>query len=381
MRKYTPFLLALLCLLLIGSCQKESIAPTAEVVDETQFLQLNTIEDLERFEKEWQANTGTSRHSNFGKTIILKANSNNALQDAVNAAGRFGRVILEKGNHIQETTVTISHPVFIIGEEGARLTTNVPAQIGQGVVQTAFHIYEGNRVVIWGLEMINRVEGGAAFIIEDAQRAVIAKTNMYNYQTGVIIQQGDKSLIWKNNIQLTPKSLAFEFFVAYGIVNINGDAVKITANKVTNGVFGIWACDKNGEARFNETFNNFIGFILCNVPPNDIALESGSAVGGSEEPGNRWQVTNNHSHDNFDAGYLVVDGANNNFLIDNRGGNNGTFDIDLTTDTERFGFPVPGSFENFVDAGSFDNISIKDCGENNLVIGGQQVDTSVDACF
>ena len=375
MRKYTSFLLALLCLLLIGSCQKESIAPTAEVVDETQFLQLNTIEDLERFEKEWQANTGTSRHSNFGKTIILKANSNNALQDAVNAAGRFGRVILEKGNHIQETTVTISHPLFIIREEEARLTTNVPALTEPGAIQSAIHIKEGNRVVIWGLEMINRIEGGGAILVEDSKRATIAKNRFFNYQTGVTVEQGDKALIWKNLITLTPKSLGFPLSV--GIVIVNGDEAKVVQNKVSNAIFGIFASDRNGEAKSNEMHNNIFGMILCNA--QGATIESGPIQ--SEEPCNHWQVTNNYSHDNLQIGYLVIDGANNNFLVDNRASNNGLYDMELTADSERFGFLTPKSFENFVDAGQFDNISIKDCGENNLVIGGQQVDTSVDACF
>ena len=45
MRKYT-LLGAVFCFLLITSCQKESIAPLPEIIDESQFLQLNTIEEF-----------------------------------------------------------------------------------------------------------------------------------------------------------------------------------------------------------------------------------------------------------------------------------------------------------------------------------------------
>ena len=94
-----------------------------------------------------------------------------------------------------------------------------------------------------------------------------------------------------------------------------------------------------------------------------------------------WHIEHNHSHDNPLGGYLVVIGANNNTLVDNQGGNNGTYDIELTTNTNRFGFPVPGSFENHVDAGIFPNVTIKDCGEGNTVTGGIQINTERDICL
>ena len=45
-----------------------------------------------------------------------------------------------------------------------------------------------------------------------------------------------------------------------------------------------------------------------------------------------------------------------------------------------FGFLTPKSFENKVMAGEFQDIRIKDCGQNNVVIGGQLVDNSQDPC-
>lgn len=378
MRKQFVILTALVGVLLITACTKETLIVPVELENPENLqapFSLETEEELEAFEKELQAITSNSRNG-FGRTIILKANSHNALQHAVNSVGRFGKVVLKKGHHLQEGTVTISNPVYIIGEEGAKLTTNVPAYTGTGILHSAFHILGGSRVVIWGIEMTNKIDGGTAIIIEDSKKAVIAKSNINNYQTGILIEQGDQALIWKNTVRLTPKATEFEF--PFGITVVNGDKVKITANKVSNALFGIWACDRNGEARFNETYNNVIGLILCNVPIS-IPLESG--IIGSEEPGNHWQVEHNYSHDNASTGYLVIDGANNNSLVNNKAGNNGAYDMELTTDSQRFGFFTPRSFENFVDVGFYDDITIKDCGDNNTIIGGRRIDTSVDACF
>ena len=55
--------------------------------------------------------------------------------------------------------------------------------------------------------------------------------------------------------------------------------------------------------------------------------------------------------------------------------------MELTGDTGRFGFLAPTSFDNFVDARSYQDLMIKDCGTNNVVNGGVQIDTGVDACF
>ena len=121
MRKYT-FLLAVFCLLFITACQKESIAPSPETVDESQFLQLNTVEDLENFEKLLANEDIASSRSNWhGAIIRVPKNSKNALQKAIHDAGRFGLVLLEKGDHYEDGTVLIEQPVYILGRKGLRL--------------------------------------------------------------------------------------------------------------------------------------------------------------------------------------------------------------------------------------------------------------------
>jgi len=114
---------------------------------------------------------------------------------------------------------------------------------------------------------------------------------------------------------------------------------------------------------------NFIGIILCCVPDEGFTLPGGELV-GSALSGTQWKATGNNATGNLDAGYLVIDGANNNLLVANNASNNGTYDIDLTADTYRFGFLTPASFENRVIAAPFANIRIKDCGNDNIISGG-----------
>lgn len=379
MRKYT-FLMALLCLLCLTACQKENLAPLPEPIDESQFLQLNTVEDLENFEKMLVNDEIAASRSNWhGGVIHLRNNSKNELQQAIHDAGRYGLVVLDKGNHYEDGTILIEQPVYILGRKGAKLISQVSLVEEIGVVQPVFHIHQTERVTIWGVEMIGKENGGGTgILVEGSPRVALSKNIISNFQMGIAIEQSNQSLMWKNNISNTPRALLGEIQLSVGIVLVNGEDARIISNTITNGIFGIFASDKNGVAQGNETFGNLFGMILCNVQPM-IPLPSG--VIGSEVPCENWSVQSNYSHDNFDVGYLIIDGANNNKLINNRGGNNARVDMDLTGDSQRFGFFTPKSFDNFVDARSFQDLTIKDCGENNRVRGGVQIDTSERACF
>jgi len=379
MRK-SIFLLGTICLLFTWSCQKETLAPAPETVDESQFLQLNTIDDLEAFDKllenEASANSRSSWH---GKVVRVPKNSKNRLQKAIQDAGRFGLVLLEKGNHYEEETVLIEHPVYILGRRGAKLISDVRLVDEIGVVQPAIHVNNTTRVTIWGIQLDARANGGGTgILVENSTKTVVSRSIINNFQAGIMLEHGNQTTMWRNNISITPRGLSENLALAFGITIINGDDARVIGNKITGGVFGIWACDRNGVAQENEAYGNLIGIILCNVP---LSIPLASGLTGSEEPGNNWFTKNNYAHDNFDVGYLVIDGANNNTLIDNRGGNNARVDMELTMDTYRFGFLTPKSFENTVVAGKYPNLTIKDCGTDNVVNGGVQIDTGVDACF
>lgn len=379
MRKYT-FLMAILCLLFLTACQKETIAPLPDTIDETQFLQLNTIEDLIEFEKMVeQEDAAISRGNLFGKVIHVQGGSKNAIQDAIQEAGRYGLVILDKGKHYEDGTILIEQPVYVLGRTGASIISSTKLVEEIGVVQPVFHIHQTTRVTIWGIEMQGKANGGGTgILVEGSNKIALSKNTITNFQMGIAIEQSDNALIWKNEITNTPRALIGEIQLSVGIVVVNGENARLIQNTVSNAIFGIFASDKDGVAQKNEVYGNLIGMILCNVQPI-IPLASG--VIGSEVPCKNWAVQDNHAHDNFDVGYLVIDGANNNTIINNRGGNNARVDMDLTGDTNRFGFFTPKSYSNFVDVRSYTNLTIKDCGEHNRIRGGVMIDTSERPCF
>ena len=76
----------------------------------------------------------------------------------------------------------------------------------------------------------------------------------------------------------------------------------------------------------------------------------------------------------------LIDSANNNLLVGNTGSGNAVYDCELTGDTFRFGFLTPAAYENSVFI-SDPSYTVKDCGNDNTVLGGDQVDITADPCF
>jgi len=313
--------------------------------------------------------------------VLLPAGSVDALADAIAAVGPGGTVLLQSGTHFESGTVEISAPVTLVGKRGAVLeSVTTLAGAYPLVVEAALHIRGTTGVTVKGIDFRAPAgsNGNCAVLIEDANDVLVADNRIQGYQFGVLNQGGDGVEITGNRIRVSTLWQTGEVPEAHGIVNINGLGTRITDNQVSDGLFGIWACDRDGRASGNTVSTSFIGLILCKVP-NENFLISGQDR-ASASPGAGWQVHGNFASAN-DWGYLVIDGANNNTLTNNAASGSGTYDMELTSDTFRFGFLTPGSFDNTVNAGAHKNLVIKDCGNNNTVTGGVQVDTTVDPCF
>lgn len=315
-----------------------------------------------------------------GPAVEVPAGSVDALADAIAAAGEGGTVLLKAGDHHESNTVTITHKVTIIGEAGATLISDTFPFTTSGTMKPALHVYNTAQVVIYGLEILPEGDiGGTAIFIENAPGTRVANNTIREHEVGIIIHQGDRSNIEDNTIVATDAGLNGEIPVADGILLVNGDFVEIKGNNVSNAILGIFASDRKGLLIDNETFNNFVGMILCNVPAG--VPTPGGEIVGSETNATKWVVRNNNNHDNFDIGLLVIDGANQNLLTNNEGGNNGRYDIELAGDSERFGFFTPTSRETRVVTGNVDGLVIKDCGVDDQIIGDAiLVDTSADPC-
>lgn len=242
------------------------------------------------------------------------------------------------------------------------------------------HIITTNHVLVQNLEINSSSDGGIAFLVEKSDRCAFISNNFNGFQTAVINEKSKELVIIDNEIVNGGIWQTGVTTAAHSIINMNGESCYMADNEISNSFFGVWACDKFGTYVNNNTHGNYIGLILCNVPIA-LFLPSGELT-GSLSPADNWKVRDNSSSDNIDAGYLVIDGAKGNVLMNNAASNNGTYDIELVGDSERFGFFSPTSSDNYVDLGEYTGLTVKDCGAGNTIEGDpNMVDTSLDSCF
>lgn len=311
--------------------------------------------------------------------IEVPAESQDALALAIAEAGEGGTVILKAGNHYESSTVNIRQTVTIRGEEGAILISDVLPDAITTVIEPAFHIQEAANVVIIGLTMRPvAAVGGTGILVENAERAYLVGNTMTDFQFGILIEEGDFARIVNNKIATTTAWQTGEVSVANGLVVINGANTRLIGNVCTNSFIGTFPCDLNGLYLGNITTNNFIGNILCNVPSGASIMPDGRAT-GALIPSSNWLVLYNKSVDNLNVGFLVIDGANNNYLSGNEAGNNGTYDFEFAGESERFGFFTPPSVRN--KAIISNKYTVKDCGIENDITGGIVIDTTIDPCY
>lgn len=372
------FVISILGVALLAGCTRDkAVEPVIPDSPQSKYDQadLEVIRDLEKLDAEMELQLTKSA---AGK-VELADGSVDGLAAAIAATGPGGTVLVKTGEHRESGTVTITHPVTILGEASANLVFDTKPQPPK--VIPALHLLNAPNVTIWGLKIRAKEDvGNTAILVENSPHAAIGRNTIIEYQYSVLLQNADHSRVYRNTITATPVWQTGELANVFGIVVINGDKVRIVRNDISNALFGVWPCDRDGSALDNTLHGNYIGMLLCTVLDGDFVYPSGDNS-GTDASSTGWRVVGNQSTGNLDAGYLAIDGANNNFLKNNDASNNGTYDIELTGDSYRFGFLTPKSFSNTVIAGQFPNLKIKNCGENNTVVGGQLVDNAQDPCF
>ncbi len=315
--------------------------------------------------------------------VEIPAGSTNALEQAINNACANGVIYLKAGTHTENNPITITKSIKIVGEAGAVLkvksSLNTPnPTTGERVLNPALHFLNAPRSAILDVDIQSfPADGSTAILLENSNESAVLRCKIGKFQSAIMVEKSDRVAIMRNTVVSTT---AWQTGTdgAESIVVINGKSAYISDNDVSNALFGIWPCDKWGTVERNYTHDNYLGIILCKVPLGGYVLPSGRGV-GAEFSSTGVKTLNNKSTDN-QWGILVIDGANNSLLVNNELARNAAYDIELTTDTYRFGFLTPMSFNNVVNAGSFPNIRIKDCGRNNRITGGVRVNTATDPC-
>jgi hypothetical protein len=243
-------------------------------------------------------------------------------------------------------------------------------------VEPALHIKGTHDVVIEGISLepsSTPLAGGTAIVVEDAPDVVVQDNVITDFQFGVIIHEGDEAEVRNNDIFL-PADVG-----GRGVSSVNGHGVEILDNRVSGGVMGVFCGGLHGRCSGNLVGGATLGFILCKVREGVFDIAGNTA--GTEFAASGWYVANNVASQN-QWGYLVIDGATENTLVNNIGSDNARYDLELAGDSERFGFFTPPSSENVVIQDAGNPLIIKDCGQNNMVSGEViLVDKEVDLCF
>ena len=358
------------------ACETRHPVPTEpQQQTATPTISQETQDDLARLEHIGNDPVAYYTASTDHRTVEVPAGSHNALQTAIGAAGREGVVIVERGMHTEDNMVTISAPVTLVGERGSTIKfdtqplTIEPPPAGT-VLDVGLYILNTREVNIWGLTILPVGPiGGTAILVQNSPEVVIGGNTIREHQWSVLVQNGDRVRLWGNRVAASLTWQTGAIPESEGMILINGKRGLIANNEVSGGFFGIWPCDTIGVYTNNYTHGNMYGVILCCVPEDAFPLPNGEVV-GSRIPTTSWFVANNRSSDNFDTGYLIIDRANNNLLINNAASGNPVYDIELSGDSFRFGFLTPHCRNITVIAGR-QNPLVKDCGENNTIIGGR----------
>ncbi len=382
---------------MIAACAKNELSDPASKATDSLDKQLSSIEtkedvfhflethhpayDVTQLEtvKEMLQDVAKSDFQRSGNTVELGAGSADGLQGAIDEAGAGGTVLIKAGEHMENGLVTIGHEIHLRGEEGAVMTfSNKLAPVTDPALDGGIHFLDASQSSVQNIDFRGGIGGsGVLMFVEESHRMNIRDNVISNFQFAVLIQNSNRLRISKNTITGQSDWLADPNSTSLGITVINGRACSLVGNTINNNVFGIWMCDKGGLSWGNSTFGNFYGQILCKVPFGDFMDFQGQEI-GAEQSASNWLVAMNADYDNFYAGIVVIDGANKNTLLANKGGGNASYNVELAGDSQRFGFFTPQSFKNWVY--SFKDQVIKDCGEGNRVSGGVKVDVGVDIC-
>lgn len=130
-------ILALL-VLIFAACQKE--LPQLEQPESEENQLVNDVTEQVAKAQQQELKLAFLTKSIPADAVELAAGSVDGLAAAIAEAGEGGTVLVKAGEHLERGTVTVSHRVKIIGEEGAVILSGTQHLYSVGYVQPALHI-------------------------------------------------------------------------------------------------------------------------------------------------------------------------------------------------------------------------------------------------
>ncbi len=376
------FRISLFAALVITSCQKPNDASVATQPSDENLYFKPTDAYLQKLQG-YIDNTSVTARDACSWTEI-PAGSTDALAAAIKNACVGGVIYLKAGAHTESSSLVVDKTLIFVGETGATLKIKSQFSATVGGITTfkpAFHVYNAPNSAFVNLDIqaLDTV-GGVSILFENSGQSGVLLSKFTNFQFSVVMERSDRMTILKNTIIATDAWKRGTLQQVMSILNISGTSQYIAQNDISNGTHGMFVSDKWSTVENNYAHNNNFGLVICAYASSSAILPNGNLTGIAKE-GIGIKVRNNKITDTANRGILVISGANNNIFDNNEIARSGIYDIELASDTRRLGFLQVATFNNTVNVGSFPNIKIKDCGNNNKINGGGvMVNTATDPC-
>ncbi len=320
-------------------------------------------------------------YSNEKSVVTLPAGSVDGLQAAIAQAGPWGKVIVQSGMHYESGTVTVTHPVRIIGKKGAVIQsatqnpeiTGFPAEF-----PAALFINGADFVQVRNLEFVPASGvGGVGISVLNSDRVYLRGNTFTDFYSGIWSQDADHLLITRNVIEGPLDKGVF----STGLYHFSGERAKLFRNEIRDFETCFFVCEENGLMVGNETQGGNYGYIFCKWPDGFFAMPGNNIV-GAQIPAIDWITVGNDGDSHALATYLITDGAEDNLLVGNGSSNAASYDFDFTGDIQSDFLGLrPAAVSNTYIAGGIQNQIVKDCGIGTTLIGNYSlVDLALDPC-
>ena len=398
----SSLLLLLAVIALLTACTSDPLAPTATDPQSDQNLQLLEQKEAEAASRVADHENTILNHPNYQESttrrtppVYLSAGSVDGLQAAIDHAGPWGKVVVKAGLRIENQTVNITHPVRVVGEEGAIIQSNVAptgdlSSLPGATITPLIYIDGADFVRIRNLTFVPdpvRGFGELAIGTNHADYVYIRENDFQDFTCAVLTRKSEYALVSRNQAAgVLSAGLAQNTILGVasaGFIHASGAFGAYVRNSTSNFIHGLFLCDRNGLMWRNTSTGNFTSLTLCKWPKLYTLYPNGDSA-GADISATQWLVIGNKADQSISNGFQVFDGSNSNLLISNEATNSGDYDVYFAPDVAPGPLGIipllPAVFDNTYIGGFYPGQLVKDCGINTTIFGANVVDLTVDPC-